>query len=1001
MLKRTLHSGLVLGTLLTCTLILSHVAVGQLDESSTSDGASEERTTAEREQQVRDLYQEGVKLLKNEKLDQAYTTFQKAIETARNIEPETRGSLLRWLWHSTSTRMFDKMLADPNLKHAAERIMELAKGAYWTWKMEDSRIRRLVNNLTTDDYKLRMESQRKLQSAGQYAAPALIEELKADNTEMRSMAIQTLANMDSRVTLPVVEALESSSRLQRKNAAIVLGHLQDPRALPALKRMHEQEEEEIVRAEAKQAIMKILMARLPSYLRDQADQLGAASVEEVLRKSDFRSVGYYRSPDEMQDHTHALDTEKAQLQIRKNGAGLDDGTKAPSANGGTDVDPSDLINPLQWVKSPEQKKKLKKDTDKPEKPAENNREKGPSSSKRSTWEGAERFGLKDVYIDRRGLKYVLHSHDQPDKRSVGPHRHYLRNIKGLPRELTGYINRWKALRITLSDPQTFDNLVSSHKLYHRLAEHYYLAHPSVMNQLYGDALVWSWDEETQRAEARKVPQFMFNEELAVQACLDGLEVKVDYHPLWPLMVNTYFAMYNDSNIMLSRGEEYVKLNVLSQKSLERMQKDLQTRDQMSLAGRMTSTPVLYAALAQSLEDEKPLVAVSNLNVLDDFVDTSRLPAADFPGWRQREALGYPLITALKYPDRRVRYRAASMLVTNNPQEPFLHSDRVVPTLAEAVSTAGIRLITYASRNQEEVNRFRTVMNDPNLRAEVRVARNAQDLLRFSKSSPVSDMIVVDGDLISSVLYSYDIPGREPYQQRVIDALKDDVRTRAVPLVVVADDGTEKSEIQETYGDRIDVVVEGPLNVRKMLDQFEEHRQELVQGNLELQIKELAERLALMSANALHSINPRDTIFNNYKGAVPALFGTLKDRPDDLRIASAKTLGRFGDPRAIRPLMQTLDRQGDATDVRVAAGMALAKIFQQNNTEPSKQTLELLIQNASQGPIKVQMAANRAFGETSISEEKRLKLLRMIRNNQIGSPAGSARATEDSDEGSEN
>ncbi len=299
-----------------CSVIALALALPATYAPAQQDTPDRQNDPSQQEQKVRDLYQKGGELLKNKKIDQAYTRFQRAIETARELDPQVRGSLLRWLWHSSSTRLFDQMLQDPKLKHAAERIMELAKGAYWTWKMDESRISRLVENLVADDYKTRMDSQRQLISAGQYAAPSLIEELKADSSEMRSMAIQTLQSMDSRVVLPVVEALESNSEVQRKNAAIVLGLLGDPRALPALKRTYEQDESDLVRAEAREAIRKILKARLPSYLRTRARKMKDATVAEVLKKTGSDEVPLHRSHGETQDHTHEIDPEKAELRTQ-------------------------------------------------------------------------------------------------------------------------------------------------------------------------------------------------------------------------------------------------------------------------------------------------------------------------------------------------------------------------------------------------------------------------------------------------------------------------------------------------------------------------------------------------------------------------------------------------------------------------------------------------------------------------------------------------------------
>jgi hypothetical protein len=142
----------------------------------------------------------------------------------------------------------------------------------------------------------------------------------------------------------------------------------------------------------------------------------------------------------------------------------------------------------------------------------------PKKPEHKQWPGASALGLRNVYQDETGMLYLLHRHGSSGKGTdvLGVHHHYLRNISGLPSRLRTYVDDWRSLEVKLFEAQTFQNLVSSEKLYHRLAESYYRAEPQVMRKLYGDALLWDWSEERQRVEAKKVPEFAYNLELAAQ-----------------------------------------------------------------------------------------------------------------------------------------------------------------------------------------------------------------------------------------------------------------------------------------------------------------------------------------------------------------------------------------------------------------------------------------------------------------------------------------------------
>jgi hypothetical protein len=91
---------------------------------------------------------------------------------------------------------------------------------------------------------------------------------------------------------------------------------------------------------------------------------------------------------------------------------------------------------------------------------------------------------------------------------------------------------------------------------------------------------------------------------------------------------------------------------------------------------------LNLVLARALTDntpQSPAVALAAIKSLQDIVGQSNM----FSGGQ-----GQPLVDALRYSDRQVRFEAAFAIAAALPQQPFSGQARVVPLLAEAVQQSG-------------------------------------------------------------------------------------------------------------------------------------------------------------------------------------------------------------------------------------------------------------------------------------------------------------------------
>lgn len=152
-------------------------------------------------------------------------------------------------------------------------------------------------------------------------------------------------------------------------------------------------------------------------------------------------------------------------------------------------------------------------------------------------------------------------------------------------------------------------------------------------------------------------------------------------------------------------------------------------------GVASGAKYLNNALARALRDRNPALALAILRSLQQIGGESNLALTD------REP---PLIDAMQYPDRRVRYEAAFALAGALPQRNFQGQETVVPLLVEAISQTGKPTVLVVMPSQDAVN----AMSEP-LRSEgfvVAGASTAATALAAASALPAVDVIVVSDEL---------------------------------------------------------------------------------------------------------------------------------------------------------------------------------------------------------------------------------------------------------------
>ncbi len=184
------------------------------------------------------------------------------------------------------------------------------------------------------------------------------------------------------------------------------------------------------------------------------------------------------------------------------------------------------------------------------------------------------------------------------------------------------------------------------------------------------------------------------------------------------------------------------------------------RDAQYYAVAAGSTPV-QLGLSKALQARDTVMARLMIGALNESTGGANL-------WR---GLGdsRPLVDALTYPDRRVRYDAAMTIASADPRTSFGGAELIVPTLASVVNDAGTRYAMVIARDVERQQQFDTVLSDLGFIVLPPVT-SLSEASQFVADVPGVDIIISDID---------DEPGIE-----LIESVRNTARLAATPIIAL-------------------------------------------------------------------------------------------------------------------------------------------------------------------------------------------------------------------------
>lgn len=254
------------------------------------------------------------------------------------------------------------------------------------------------------------------------------------------------------------------------------------------------------------------------------------------------------------------------------------------------------------------------------------------------------------------------------------------------------------------------------RLFYELAVNYYYDRAAITaDPRYPEANVWFW--ESAGLNRKAVPPVIFNEIMAMRAARSALSLNAEQRAAQSL----WLAANYKREIELPEGATDATEPA-----------DAPTAHFYGVA---SGADYLNAALARALDDRNSALALRVISSMQEIGGESNLGLSN---------VNDPLIRALQYSDRRVRFEAAFALAGALPQKSFAGQEAVIPLLAEAISQTGQPTVLLVMPTQELVNQFSEALKGEGF--VVAGASTAPTALAAATSLPAVDVIVVSEEL---------------------------------------------------------------------------------------------------------------------------------------------------------------------------------------------------------------------------------------------------------------
>ena len=263
---------------------------------------------------------------------------------------------------------------------------------------------------------------------------------------------------------------------------------------------------------------------------------------------------------------------------------------------------------------------------------------------------------------------------------------------------------------------------SSASLFYALSEKLYYDKSAIQADLrYPMASVWYW-EEGKGLIQQQVPLPVFNEVMSMRTAADALA-----------------ANAGDDALSLWLAANFKREAELPEGATD----TTAPPNPAHYYGVTAGVKFLDSALSRALRDRNAAVALAAVKSLQDIVGESN--AINKEG-------DSPVIEAMRYADRRVRFEAAFTLAQALPQTQFEGMQQVVPLLAEAMSQTGQPSVLVLVPEREALNALTGPMKSDNM--QVAGGTTPNEAITAGANLPGVDVVVISDDLPAETIEQF-------------------------------------------------------------------------------------------------------------------------------------------------------------------------------------------------------------------------------------------------------
>ncbi|WP_428388881.1 HEAT repeat domain-containing protein [Mucisphaera sp.] len=445
-----------------------------------------------------------------------------------------------------------------------------------------------------------------------------------------------------------------------------------------------------------------------------------------------------------------------------------------------------------------------------------------------------------------------------------------------------------------------------------------------------DATLWEYTPETGLV-AIQVPAEIFADSLAVRSSIKALKLAPDTDAAMTLFLRS--NLRRENRLPAGEVDASYPADML----------------EASYYAMLSGPKRLHEVLDRALSDEDPALALDAIEALRKTAGANAL--VDGASGRQ------PLLRALTYPDRRVRFRAAETLAAARPVVSFPESERVVPTLGEAVRQSDSRYAAVVADDFETLNLLLGVLSDAGFEAFGGLSR--EDIDNEIALRPGVDLVVLamsEGDVEAFFLDT-----------------KGDPRLGGSPVLAMVT-APEQITLTETF--RAEprfasaLMVDSAAALRGAIDAVSEQYEGYSIRGAE------AEAFAMTALELLEQIGSTDPVY--YAGdAEVAMIQALGDERETVIMASGQALEHLPSPAAQAALADRALQASGAVQLALLSSLAESARFHGNliDSRLVDGVRDLVVESTGE----LALAAARAHGALSLPTESGVnQVLRYVR-----------------------